>query len=281
VFEAEGSAIFYGLLSAASFGTADFSGGAATRKGSVFVVVLISQCVGITVLAVVALLLGEPIPSSRTMGLGSAAGIAGAVGLLSLYSGLAGGRMGVVAPLVAITTGILPLGVSLMLEGAPGTLQIAGFGLALAAVMLITRAGTARSIEKSELGLSLLAGLGFGLFFTFIDQAGKEAIFWPLVSARATSVTLLIAAVALLRRRRRPANGALWIIALAGLFDAAGNAFFAMAARAGRLDIATMLTSLYPAVTVMLAWLIFKEKIGAQQRVGVLLALTALYFIAS
>ena len=273
-------AIAFGLASAASWGSGDFGGGLASRRGSVYSVVIISQLIGAVFLVTLALSLGENIPSADNLILGGIAGVSGAIGLVALYMGLASGRMGVVAPVTAMVAAAIPVLFSLLTEGLPATLQLVGFGMGLIAVWLLSSGGDGGAIQARELGLALTAGLGFGLFFILIDRASHSAVFWPLVAARMASVSFLIILAIVRRGWKRPARNQLSLIALAGIFDTGGNTFFVLATRMGRLDIAAVLSSLYPAATVLLAWLILKENLMPQQWVGVVTALVALVFIA-
>ena len=273
--------IFFGLASAVSWGAGDFSGGLASRRCSVYSVVLIAQLVGLALLAGLALVLAEPFPSYTDLLWGAMAGVAGTVGVVALYHGLATGRMGLVAPLAAVVTAVVPLLYSFFLEGMPAVPQLAGFGLALAAVWLVSRSDGTGAIHRRELGLPLLAGLGFGIFLIVIDHTSESALLWPLVAARVASTGLLLVIVLLLQRRALPAAGQLPLIALAGLFDTGGNAFYALAAQAGRLDVAAMLSSLYPAMTVLLARLVLRERLARLQALGVVAALAAVVLIAA
>ncbi len=272
-------ALFFGLASALTWGAGDFSGGLATKKGNVYSVVLISQMIGGLFLLLLAVLFGEMLPPVGDLLFGALAGLAGILGLLGLYSGLARGRMGIVAPLTAVLSAAIPIILSLFTEGAPPTLQIVGFFLALLAVWLLSGAGGHGGIQPIELGYALLAGTGFALFFIFIDQANETAVFWPLVAARISSVTFMALFIGLRGVWERPSRTQLPLIVLAGLLDAFGNAFFTLSARYGRLDLAAVLASLYPVSTVLLAQLILHERLGRVQWVGILLALTAVILI--
>jgi drug/metabolite transporter (DMT)-like permease len=204
----------------------------------------------------------------------------GAVGLLALYRGLASSRMGLVAPVSAVVAAGVPVLVGAALEGLPGSLQLTGFGLGLAGIWFLSRPQTAGQLRLGDLALPVVAGLGFGLFFVCIDQASGAGTFWPLVAARAASMAFMFLAAQtarqpiLLERRLWP------LTLLAGALDAGGNAFFVLAAQAGRLDVAGVLASLYPASTVLLAWLVLKERFTPLQGVGVAAALTAIVLIA-
>ncbi len=277
-------AVAYGLASAAVWGAGDFSGGLASRRGNVYGVVILSQLVGLACLLSLALLLEGALPPARDLFFGALAGLAGLLGILALYTGLARGRMGVVAPVTAVLSAAIPVIVGILAEGVPPILVLVGFGLAVTAVWLLSGGRRADGIRRDELGLALLAGLGFALFFVFIDQFSVGVVFWPLVAARVASIPLLF--IFMLHRQWTGVQWArigssLWpIIALAGVLDSFGNYFFALATQSGRLDIAAVLASLYPASTVLLARLILKETLGPRQWLGVAVALVALILIA-
>ena len=272
--------IGFGLAAASSWGAGDFFGGLASRRTNVYGVVMVSQFVGLVLLSTLALLLAEPFPTLTDMVWAAIAGIGGAVGLSALYRGLATGLMGVVAPVAAVVSVILPLIFGLLLEGMPGLPQLVGFGLALCAVWFITRAGGGSRIQARDLVLPVVAGLGFGVFFILIDHVSAAAVLWPLAAARVASVSALLVVILLTRQPARPAAGQLPLVLVSGLFDTGGNAFYALAAGTGRLDIAAVLSSLHPAVTAVLAWLILKERLTRLQGVGLALAMIAVVLIA-
>jgi drug/metabolite transporter (DMT)-like permease len=280
MISSEALAVVYGLASAASWGAGDFSGGVATKRSNVYSVIIVSQLVGGALLLALAFLLAEAIPSPDNLLFGGLAGISGALGLVALYTSLAGGRMGIVAPMTAVVTAFFPVIVGIINEGFPSTWQLLGFGIALIAVWFLSRDGSGAAIQARELSLPIAAGLGFGLFFIFIDRVSDSAILWPLVVARIASISMLVVFVTTRRQGKAPARNQLFIISLAGILDTGGNTFFALATRLGRLDISAVLASLYPAATVLLAWFILKERLVLQQWVGVVAALAALVLIA-
>ena len=273
------AAALFGLLSALSWGTGDFAGGMATKKSSTYFVVLLSQVIGVVILLLLALVVGEIWPRPVDLLWGAVGGVAGAIGLLALYQGLARGRMGVVAPLAAVVTTQPPLFVSFWLEGWPGTRPLIGFILAILAVWLISRTQEEGGIARQDVTLAGIAGLGFGLFFVFLDQVGEGYVLWPLVAARLTSISLLAVVVLALRPRPFPTVRELPTIALSALGDSGGNGFFLLATQLGRLDVAAVLSSLYPATTVLLAWIILKERLQGGQWWGVAAALLAIVLI--
>ncbi len=275
-------AVTYGISSAIFWGTGDFSAGFASKKSGVLSVVLFSQLVGAVLLFSLALYISDPLPPLRHIMYGSLAGLVGILGLIALYAGLSRGRMGIVAPLSAVVTALIPIGVSFFKEGLPATSKLFGLGLALFSVWLLSYAkGDKGHYRFSELMLPLLAGIGFGLFFVLIDSASQESVLWPLVGTRCMSLPLVLILFLLKSDTRIPAKTQLPLIAMAGVFDVLGNLFFALATHIGRLDISATLSSLYPATTVFLAWLIIKERLQPQQWAGVGVALVALVLIAS
>lgn len=132
----------------------------------------------------------------------------------------------------------------------------------------------------NDLSLPLMAGIGFGFFLISIDHISENAILWPLAASRLTSVGMLVGFHILKRQHDLPARNLLPLVLLAGIFDTGGNTFFALASQAGRLDIASVTSSLYPGATVILAWIILKEKIKLRQWVGILASITAIIFIS-
>jgi drug/metabolite transporter (DMT)-like permease len=151
--------------------------------------------------------------------------------------------------------------------------------LAFVAVWLVSQTGQGR-LQWRDVGLPLASGLGIGLFIVVISRVSGGQVFWPLVAARGASLSVLIG-VTIAARRPWPARRNLPIIAAAGVLDAAGNAFVVLAAHAGRLDVAGVLASLYPASTVVLATIILRERISRSQIVGLVAALTATVMITS
>jgi drug/metabolite transporter (DMT)-like permease len=277
------AAVFFGLAAAASWGAGDFGGGVATKRSPVYLVVLLSHIVGLAGLFLLIGLSGELLPASGNLWIGALGGIAGAVGVAALYTGLSQGRMGIVAPLTAVITAIVPVLFGLFSEGLPTTQQLVGFLVALLSVWLISSdngMGFAR-LDWQDFRLPIIAGLGFGLFFISIDQVSDDAILWPLAAARVASIIFMLILVLISRQRGVPAKGQLAVIAMVGVSDTVGNVFFALATSLGRLDIAAILSSLYPAVTILLAHLLLDENISRQQWIGIAAALAAVVLITA
>jgi len=280
----EALAITFGIGSVVAWGVGDFSGGFVTRRWSVFTVIFISQLFGTLVLAILTAAAGPPFPEFRRIVLSCLAGISGALGLITLYKALALGKMGVVAPVASVVSAVLPVLAAFLMEGLPKTTQIIGFGMAAAAVWLISYSRNKSNVVFSELMLPCAAGMFFGLFFILFDGAvgqDRQNLLWPLLWVRLAAFPLLLTLFLVRREKRMPRGAQLLLILSAGLCDVGGNVFFGLAARVGRLDIAAVVCSLYPAVTVLMAWLILKEKLLHQQWLGVLAALAALVLIAA
>ena len=278
----EALAITYGLSSAISWGAGDFSAGFASRKSGVVSVVLFSQLIGAVFLFLLAMVFSESLPPLRDMVLGGLAGIFGVLGLLALYEGLSRGRMGIVAPMSAIVTALLPIGFAFFKEGLPRVPQILGLALALSSVWLLSFSKEKKKQYRfTEFTLPLLSGLGFGLFFILIDTAVQVSVLWPLVGTRCVSLLMMSTLFIASSNARVPQTNQLPFIALAGICDILGNMFFALATNIGRLDISAMLSSLFPAATVTLAWFFLKEKLNRHQWFGVVVALAALFLISA
>ena len=268
------------LGSATAWGGGDFAGGIATKRADVFRVVAYAHAFGFLLMLGLAWLTREPVPGGASLVWGVAAGIAGGFGIAALYKALAIGRMGIIAPVAAVITGVLPVLVGISTEGLPDRIQLAGFGLALVSIWLIARPDGEIDTHRG-LGLAVLAGVMFGLFLIAGKQAGHGGVFWPLVAARAASTVLMALIVAFSARDTRPLSGALMPILLSGLGDSMGNALFIAASRHGRLDVAAVLSSLYPASTVILARVLLKERISPMQNAGIVGALVAVVLISA
>jgi drug/metabolite transporter (DMT)-like permease len=272
------AAVFFGLAASASWGAGDFSGGLATKRASVISVIAVGHAVGFVVLLLLALMSREMFPPIGDLVWGCAAGLSGAIGLTAFYRALAGGQMGITAPITAVVAAVLPILVGVFSEGLPDTPHLAGFALAVVSVFLLSYA-TGTAWNSSGIGLAIFGGIGFGMFLVLINLVESEAVFWPLVAARVAS-TIVMTGLVFKRQLPLPTERRLWLpMLVTGALDALGNAFFVLAAQAGRLDVAAVLSSLYPAMTILLARLILKEQLGRFQIVGIALALVAISLI--
>ncbi|MEO8681694.1 MAG: DMT family transporter [Vicinamibacterales bacterium] len=268
----------YGLASAASWGAGDFCGGMAAKRADTFQVVIGAHVVSGVAFAILAVATAEPARISTDLAWCAAAGVLGAAGLLALYRGLAIGRMAVVAPVAGVLSAVVPVVAGAAMDGLPEGPTLAGFGLALIGVWLCA-GGEGGMVRPAELMLPVIAGLGFGAFIVLIGRGSGGEVFWPLVASRLASITVLTAVAWFTKRPIWPGHSGFPIVALAGVLDGGGNALLVMAAHTGRLDVAGVLSSLYPAATVILAWLWLKEGLGPRQVAGLVVTLAAILAI--
>ncbi len=279
------AAVVYGLLAAVFYGAADFCGGVAARRSAVFAVTVISQLAGlVALLAVLAFTHWRLTPHDLIFG--ALAGICAGGGLALFYHALAIGRMGVVSPITAVLAAAVPVIASLVHGEHLRATQAAGMLLALVAVVLISASfeegeGGTREIATEGVREALLAGLIIGGFILFLSRASPASGVAILLPARAASVLVLLAIAAGLRGSVRASRSVLPLIVLCGVLDMTANAFFVLSARAGYVSIASVLTGLYPASTVVLAWLVLRERLQRVQRWGVVLALAGVALIAA
>lgn len=271
-------AILYGLLSALTWGAGDFNGGLAVKRSNPYGVIAIAHTVSLILLLITVFIIGEPIPPLHDWLWGGASGLAGGIGLLLLYRALAEGRMSVAAPVSAVVAASLPVIVGLLQDGLPAIWVVVGFALALTAVWLIS-GGEGLAIQFDDLRQPVIAGIAFGAFFIFIERASQTTLIWPLIAVRIVSVSTMLGYATLTRQYWIPKRESIVPILLSSVLDTFGNAFYALSARTGRLDVAAVLGSLYPGATVLLAWVFLKENISRIQTLGILLALGAIILL--
>ena len=274
------TAVILATACAVVYGTADFFGGLATRRSRVLAVVALSQLAGLAlIVALLAVLPG--VVSGGALLWGLAAGLSGAIGLVLFYRALATGVMSVVAPTTAVTSAALPVVFGLASGERPALLALVGVVLALGAVLLVSQNPAADGKGSASATLtSLAAGAGFGGFFILLAMAPDAAGLWPLVGARASSITLVVLLALATRRTLRPSAGSLRVIVAAGVLDMAANVLYLLAKQEGLLSLVAVLVSLYPASTLLLARHVLGERLHAIQLAGVACALGAVALIA-
>ena len=271
------------LLSALLYGSADFSGGHASRRNSVFAVMLVSQAAGILVALVAAPLVGPNAPARRDIAWGLLAGITGWMGLAALYSGLAKHKAAIVSPVSALVGAIVPAVFGAAIGERPSELALIGAALCLPAIFLLSyeRGETRDKLElRSSFLFGTVAGLGFGSFFIAISRTGAGSGLWPLLASRAASLTATACVVFLGRKRfagvrRKDLPASLF----AGVADMGANVCFLLASRSGLLMLVTLITSLFPAPTVLLARIFHGQKVSGPRAAGMALALAGVALI--
>jgi len=273
--------ILFGLGAALGWGAGDFTGGLASRKTGAYRAVFYSEVIGVILLLVVVWVSGESLPVRRVWLLAMLAGALGTIGLMLLYHSMTLGLMSIATPVSALLAASLPVLVGIFKEGIPQTLTVIGFGFALFAVWMISQGEggvTDLFTHLSDLRLPLLAGLGFGSYFVLMHEATSTgATVWPMVASRSGGMILITVYMLVTRASWKVEDASAWpMLAINGVLDVSGNVFFILAGQAGRLDVAAVLSSLFPGATVMLAWIFLKERLTRNQWIGVGSALAAI-----
>ena len=268
----------YALGAVCTWGISDFLGGYAARRFHAFFLAALGHMSGTLLMLSIALAAHEPFPSQLQLIWAAAAGVAGGVSLALFYRALSQGNMGMSAPVTAVLSAGIPTVFGILREGFPGYVPCAGFALALVGIWLVSRPD--ETVRPQGFGLAIAAGVGFALFFIFIKRTGSGDAFWIAAVARTASFAVT-GTITLLGRRFSPFyRGGVWLGLLAGCIDVSGTAFFVHASQTGRLDSAVVLSSLYPAITVLLARIFLHEKFTRWKTVGMLAALAAVPMIA-
>lgn len=267
-----------GLTSALVWGAADFGGGLTSRRTAVFGVVLVSQLAGLAVAVVLAVVRSEGMPGPADLGWSLLAGILGGIGITALYRALAIGTMSIVAPIIGVLAAIIPVVGGIVLEDWPPTLVLVGIVLAILAVVLVSRI-TDEGGGRAGLPEALLAGVTIGLFGIVIAQISDGAVFAPMSVIRTTQAVLVGLLIVVTRTAWVPASRLLPVIVAIGLLDMAGNVAYLVAVQTGLLAVASVLSALYPVVTVILAAIVLKERITRDHAVGIALAAVAIVCI--
>jgi drug/metabolite transporter (DMT)-like permease len=273
-------AVLLALLAATSYGVSDFAGGLFAKRASPWAVAATGG-VGGAAAATTLALLAPGSPSVGELAWGAAAGVGNGTGTAFLYRGLATGRMGVVAPVSGVLAVVLPVVVGVVTGERPGTLVWLGIAAAVPAIWLVARqpsTGTAASGSGATDGL--LAGLGFGVLFACLGQVPDAAGFWPLVLNQAVGIVVIAIAATLLGAGWIPANRAAWGGLLAGGLGGLATAAYLLATQHGLLSVSAVLTSLYPAVTILLAALVLREHVHRAQAWGLGLCAAAVVLVA-
>ncbi len=276
-------AVALSLAASWCWGVAAFTGGLKTKRMPVPLVLLFVEGVGLVwVLAAIAAS-GEALPSGRAVAASLVAGAAGVVALGSFYRALAIGTMSVVAPISA-TGVILPVAVGVATGDALSILVSAGLVITIVGILLASReqhdSADAAAAGRLSLVLALLAALGFGSYFVLSDVAADESILWLLALARVVVVPVL-AAVVLAARAPRPVAGDAMPLVLAGTLDVAATGLYAVAATKGAISIVSVVGSLYPITTVLLARVVLHERLRPVQAAGVAAAFTGVALIVA
>jgi drug/metabolite transporter (DMT)-like permease len=271
--------ILCALTSAFVWGSGDFTGGYASRRSSHFHVLTLSALSGLLVVIAAAVIWRETFPSAQSILCAMLAGTSGGLGIAALYRGLSIGPAASVAPTASVIGAALPVVFAGFTEGLPAPTKLLGFGLALAGIWLVSATSTDKGLSSRQgFLLACRAGVGFAGFFIFMGLVEPGKLFTPVIVAR--SMTFLTGLLLIkINRLPFPSLTSNRPALLAGVLDAAGNLFYILAKQYTRLDIAVVLSSLYPAATVFLSSILLKEKVSRGQWLGVLICLAAIGLI--
>jgi drug/metabolite transporter (DMT)-like permease len=270
----------FAIASALSWGGGDFTGGLAMRRGRQFHTLVVSMVAGLVVLIAVILIGREVFPPLDVIKWPILAGAVGCIGIGSLYIALSSNHSAIVAPASAVIGVAVPVLYNSLTAGLPPTTALIGFVLALAGIWLVSRTkADGAPLTTKGIILTIVSGLGFGGFYIFMAQVPRGYVFSPLVISRSTA---LLVALMLLLFSREPRSSFFTnpISFLAGVLDAGGNALYMLARQFTREDVAVVLSSIYPAINVLLAALLMKESVSRWQWLGVGLCVVAVALIS-
>jgi drug/metabolite transporter (DMT)-like permease len=272
-------AALFALAASGLWGLGDFLGGVKSRVLPALVVLAVSQPAGLLALAVAAAVRGQG-PPGPAVAWACPAAVFGTVGLAAFYRGMAAGAISVVAP-VAGTAAAIPIVYGLATGDRTSALQQVGFVCAILGVVLTSwERSTGRRLAAGT-GFALVAMLGFGFYFVLLHRASGEDFLWPALLFRVTSMSIVWTAVILLRPPLRTGRGHLRVLTVIGLLDAGGNTLFAAASQRGVVSVVSVLASLYPIVTVMLARASLQERVHRSQEAGIVLALAGIVLVST
>jgi drug/metabolite transporter (DMT)-like permease len=272
------------VLAVFIWGASDFSGGFASRRGNAFVITAFSHLCAFVLMFAIAMAQHGAFPSRISIYWALAAGSIGGFALAIFYRALAAGQMGLTAPIAALLGAAIPTLADLGMEGAPSRWMISGFALAIVAIWLITRperTEASNSLDHPKgVAMAALAGVGFAGFYVCIHQAHGSPTWLATISRVGSFMTTSIAVLVMRPKLALPRSSLLFAM-IAGCLDITGTVLFIFASQHGRLDEAVVITSLYPAVTVLLARIVLKEHFSRWKFVGLLAALAAVPLISA
>ncbi|MFA6575479.1 MAG: DMT family transporter [Nocardioides sp.] len=274
-------AVLLALLAAASYGLSDFVGGVASKRVTPWTIALVGQLGGAAPFLVVGLLDGGTF-GRAVLGWTLLAGLGNGLGTAFLYRGLASGRMGVVAPVSGVGAALLPILVGLALGERPSLLVWLGILVAVPAIWLVAREPSLSGPAPAGSGLvdGILAGVGFGTLFAALAQIPEGAGLLPLALNQVVAATVVVAMATALRESWVPRQPAALLGIVSGCLGAAATALFLVASRDGHLTVAAVITSLYPAFTVVLAATLLREHVHRAQAVGLGLCAVTVTLVA-
>lgn len=282
-----GASAGIGLCSAASWGGSDFVGGMGARRAPALLIVASGHIFSFLLLLGYCLLIRLPLPGTHSLIFALIGGFEGSIALAVFYRALSMGAMGITAALTGLLTALVPVLYSFFTDGLPNPLSACGLAAALVAICLITLsppkgapADDARPSSRPALLLAATAGLMFGTQLILFKIASPGGVVATMTAGRAAG-GLAMVLVLLVAPPKGPWKGFWGTGIAAGLLDTAGNLFYLRATQIGRLDVAAVVCSLYPAVTILLAALVLHERPSGRQITGMALALGAVMLLSA
>ena len=272
------------LCASLAWGVGDFIAGSRTRVVPVLAVLVVSQTVGFAWIAGVAAVAQEPAPSAHYLLFAALSAVAGTLGLACFFRAIAIGKMSLVVPIAALSA-VVPVFVGIATGDRPSALQLFGMVVALVGAVLASRepdedAGGGKRLTAGAL-LAAASAFCWGWFFLAIDEASDGGAVWASLANRTTSLILLVGAALILRPRLQAARPHMPMLAVAGTLDVSANLLFAAATTKGLVSLASVVGSLYPVVTVLLARIVLNESVNRIQELGVFAALGGVVLIAA
>lgn len=275
--------VIFALGAALAYGLSDFLGGLLSRRASPWAVALLAQAVSVIGVSIAAATVTSTL-TAADLAWGAASGIGSGLGTVFLYRGLGGGQMNVVAPLSAVGAALLPVIIGVLVGERPSAWAWLGIGCALPGIWLVSRGVkevAEHSGRSSGVRDGLLAGAGFGLLFVALGQVPASAGLWPLSIGQGVAAVVIGTGAALVRAPLRATTRGVLTVALGvGACSALATVLFQLAVRAQLVSLASVITSLYPALTVALAAIVLHERVNRVQAGGLGLAAAAVALVA-
>ena len=275
----------FGLGAVLAWGSSDFLGGYGARRANAYFFTAVSHLGGLGLALSLAFASRGAVPSLESAGWAMLGGASGGAALALFYGALASGQMGLTAAVAAVVGAAIPAGIGILVDGLPGVLALAGFGLAGLGIWLIARPEAASSEEaglsRKGLGTAFVCGVGFAGFYIFLQKAGSAGAFWLAGCSRLAALVVVSLIVLIGGHIQRMDATRVGLSVAVGMLDVLGTCCFIRATQTGRLDAAVMLTSLYPAITVILARVFLREHFTRWKVAGIVAALAAVPLIAT
>jgi drug/metabolite transporter (DMT)-like permease len=268
------------ITAAALYGVADFAGGLASRSNSVWRVTAWSQLMGMPLLIVGVVVVQASEVTARDLTLGAFAGAVGLVGLVLMYSALATGTMSIVAPVIGALAAAIAVGWDVATGGTIEPIHWIGIAMSIGAVALLASQPGGGTIDLAPMLKAIGAAVTFAAFFIAMSHTNEASALWPLVAARAVTVPVAFLFALATRVAALPKRPVLWLIVFTGVADMGANLAIMIAVQRGPLGINAVLSSLYPAFTVLAAFLVLKERPSGWQRAGIAVAVLAALLLA-